>query len=163
MGGGTAWAPSVDTVSLRPTGWGRAPAQVLVLLSPACSARGTGQARVCEAARAEAADGRRGVGSGLHGEEREPGAHQLLPGAHLQVGQREPGSQPAGILLVNLRACAEGQLLDSREDVRESGAAWAHCDDPSAATSPTWSLECSWHWWRRQKTGVVWLLREEAR
>lgn len=77
--------------------------------------------------------------------------------------RRKLGYQPAGILLVNLRACAEGQLLDSREDVQESGAAWAHCDDPSAATSPTWSLECSWHWWRRQKTGVVWLLREEAR
>lgn len=75
----------------------------------------------------------------------------------------ELSSQAAPILLVNSCACDEGQLLDSRGDNQESGAAWAHCDCPSAATSPTWSLECSWRWWRRQKTGVVWLHREEAR
>lgn len=75
----------------------------------------------------------------------------------------ELGSQAAGILLVNLGACGEGQLLDSRVDVQESGAAWAHCDYSRAASSPACSLECSWHWWRRQKTVVVWLLKEEAR
>lgn len=50
--------------------------------------------------------------------------------------RRELGSQGAGILLVILRACGEGQFLDSRGDVQESGAAWAHCDCPSAPTSP---------------------------
>lgn len=76
----------------------------VLALTGAVPLPGTGQARLREAAGAQAADGWRGVSPGLHGEEREPGTHQLLPGADLQVqgagaGARELPSEAAGTLL----------------------------------------------------------------
>lgn len=114
LGGTEPGVPSGDRVSLGPSGvrW-----ETGATKPSGDPASGTGQAGLREAPGAEAADGWCGVSSGLHGEEREPGAHQLLPGADLQVracrgvAGRDLGSEAATVLLVNLRACGECKLL----------------------------------------------------
>lgn len=78
-------------------------------------APGTGQAGLREAAGAETADGWRGVSPGLHGEEREPGTDQLLPGADLQVQGAGAGAGSCLLRLLapscKLSACGEPRLL----------------------------------------------------
>lgn len=76
------------------------------------------------------------------------------------VAGRGLGSEAPGVLLVPVVSASS---QEKKGDVRESRAAWACCGCLGAPGALTLSLECSWRWWRRRRTGAVWSHKEEAR
>lgn len=80
-------------------------------------------------------------------------------------------SEAAGVLLANSCARAECQLLGAEWKCLGvwhslgplQGSVGSPCGRSLTAAAPALSPGCSWHWWRRRRTGAVWLHREEAR